>query len=101
MKIGEAIKHIRSEKGLSQKKFSELCDISQSYLSLIENNKKIPNMSTLEFMGKVAGVPLPVVLFLSMNEEDVSEEKRDLFNILSPSISKFIKEIFWNYDKKA
>ena len=95
MNLGNAIRALRKEKGLNQKKFSELCKISQTYLSQIENNKKTPNLSVIEHMGNVIGIPIPVILFLAINEEDIFKEKRHFFNILSPSISKFVKEIFF------
>ncbi len=40
--IGQRIRQIRKEKGLSQKKFAERIGISQNYLSQIENDKFKP-----------------------------------------------------------
>ena len=36
IKIGDIIKHYRMEKGLSQEKFAEICDLHRTYISDIE-----------------------------------------------------------------
>lgn len=94
MQIGDAVKTLRLEKKLKQKELASLCSITQTYLSQIENNKKRPNFELFERLSGHLGVPLPVVLFLSITEDDVVASKRELFRIMKPSINKFIDEIF-------
>lgn len=94
MQIGEAIKTLRKKKHLKQNELSEVCGISQTYLSQIENNKRQPTIDVLQIIGNQLGVPVPVILFLALSEQDVSDQKRELFKILNPSIEKFITEIF-------
>jgi transcriptional regulator with XRE-family HTH domain len=43
MTLGEQLKKLRQDKGLSQPEMSELAGIEQSYLSKLENNKSIPS----------------------------------------------------------
>lgn len=38
MTIGECIKAYRDEKGLSQRRFAELCGLSNAYISILERN---------------------------------------------------------------
>ena len=94
MKIGEAIKILRVQKKLKQKELSDKCKITQTYLSQIENNKKKPNFDLLERISSCLGFPVPVILFLSLTENDVSIDKRPLFNMMKPSIQKYINDIF-------
>jgi len=94
MRIGEAIRKIRKIKGIKQRDLAMMCEISQTYLSQIENNKKTPSIDILDKIGLKLGIPIPVILFLSINEQDIAHEKRDLFNMINPSIEKFISEIF-------
>lgn len=94
MNLGSTIKKIRKEKGLTQKAFALECDITQTYLSQIESNQKEPNLSTLKSISAKLKVPLPILFFLSMTEEDVQPEKRAGFNHLSPSINSFLNEFF-------
>ena len=40
--IGEQIRKIRKEKGLKQRNVAKELEVSQSYISLVENGKTIP-----------------------------------------------------------
>ena len=46
--IGQKIKELRKRKGFSQEKLSEMIDISQNALSLIENGENFFTSDTLE-----------------------------------------------------
>lgn len=94
MLVGNAIKTIRKQKKIQQQELSKICNISQTYLSQIENNKKQPNLNILELIGDKLGIPIPVILFLSLTSDDVPEHKKDLFRFMSPTVEKFINEIF-------
>ena len=48
MKIGENIKRIRINRGLTQEEFAKEVGISRSYLGDLENNRKSPTVETLE-----------------------------------------------------
>lgn len=94
MDIGKAIYTIRKQKKLSQEKFSKKVGIDQSYLSLIENNKKKPSTKLLEKISAKTKTPLPILFFFSLSEDDVSPKKKELFNILFPRIKDMVGEIF-------
>ena len=94
MDLGNIIKNIRKQKRLTQNEFASLCNITQTYLSQIENNLKEPNLSTLKSISKNLNVPLPVLFFLSMTEEDIQPSKRKAFRIVSPSVKSMINEFF-------
>ena len=95
MNLGNTIKDLRKSKGIKQAQLAEECSITQSYLSNIEGNKKEPTLTTLQTICKHLGIPLPVVFFLAMDESDVSEEKRDLFKILTPMMKNSLRESFF------
>lgn len=94
MDLGMKIKQMRKQKGLTQSSFASLCNITQTYLSQIENNQKEPNMSTLKRISEVLEIPLPILFFLSMDEEDVTPEKRDAFKLVNPSVNSLVNEFF-------
>ena len=96
MDLGAAIKTIRQQKGIKQNSLAEKCDITQTYLSQIENNVKEPNISTLRNISEKLGLPLPILFFLSLNEKDISPEKQIAYNHLAPSIKAMISEFFTN-----
>lgn len=66
MDLGQTIKSIRKQKGLKQNQFAALCDITQAYLSQIENNLKEPNLSTLKVISNNLETPLPILFFFHL-----------------------------------
>lgn len=94
MKIGKAIKDLRKQRGLTQVEFSEMCDLSQSYLSHIEKETKEPTLTVLKQISGALSIPLPVLIFLSIDNDDISEEKKDAFRLLEPSIKGLISDVF-------
>lgn len=94
MDLGNIIKSIRKGKGQTQAEFALSCGITQTYLSQIEGNLKEPNLSTLKSISTSLNVPLPILFFLSMTEDDVHINKRNAFKIVSPSIKSLVHEFF-------
>ena len=94
MDLGTIIKNTRKQQRQTQNEFAESCGISQTYLSQIENNAKEPNLSTLKEISKNLEIPLPILFFLSLNAEDIPEEKRKAFEIVNPSVKSLINEFF-------
>jgi len=94
MNLGTIIKNSRKQKGQTQLEFATSCGITQTYLSQIENNNKEPNLATLKEISNKLEIPLPILFFLSLNEEDISSEKRDAFKKLLPSVNTLINECF-------
>ena len=94
MDLGQTIKSIRKQKGFKQNKFAELCNITQAYLSQIENNLKEPNLSTLKKISKNLETPLPILFFLSLDDKDVKPEKVEAFQLIAPSIKSLVNQFF-------
>lgn len=94
MNLGDTIKEIRKKKNISQKDLAIGCDITQTYLSLIENNKKEPNITLLRAIACFLNIPLPILFFLSLNNEDIPEEKQSSYKLLAPSINSLIETFF-------
>lgn len=94
MDLGNTIKNIRKQKGQTQTEFASACGITQTYLSQIENNQREPNLSTLKLISNELNVPLPILFFLSLNEDDVQQNKRKAFEIISPSVKSLVNEFF-------
>lgn len=94
MNLGKTIKNIRSKKELSQIDLAFKCDITQTYLSQIEGNLKEPSISVLKSISNILEVPLPIIFFLSMDEDDVKIEKRETFEMISNPLKSLINEVF-------
>jgi len=100
MQFGKAITHLRKQNGIQQKDFAKKIAISQTYLSLIENDKKFPTYSTLVKISDGLDIPIPIMFFLSLDEKDVPEKKRGIYKEISPFIESFIERIFISNKKR-
>lgn len=96
MDLGNAITKLRKDGNITQEYLSKKCGITQAYLSQIENNKKEPNLSTLKDISLALAVPLAIIFFLSLEENDVPIGKQPIFNMLKPSMAGFIESVFQN-----
>ena len=58
MNLGESIRRIRLEKGLSQGEMQKRTGILRSYLSRVENGHTVPSLATLQRLASAMGVAL-------------------------------------------
>lgn len=93
MKIGSIIKAERKKRGLSQNQLAARCSITVTYLSLIENDKKEPTVSLLRTIAENLNLPLPILIFMSLDDEDIPESKKEFFNIVKPSIDAILQNL--------
>ena len=57
MNIGKGIKFVRLASGIRQGEMAKRLNISQNYLSLLENNKAEPSIALLKKISGTFGVP--------------------------------------------
>ena len=62
--IGERIKEIRKESGLSQQMFGKVLAVSQDTVSLWENGRSLPTAEFLIAMAQSFGVSVDYILCL-------------------------------------
>ena len=93
MKIGSIIKAERKKRGLSQNQLAARCSITVTYLSLIENDKKEPTVSLLRTIAENLNLPLPILIFMSLDDEDIPESIKEFFNIVKPSIDAILQNL--------
>lgn len=94
MNIAEAIKSARKAAGMRQGEVARHAGITQTYLSQIENNNKVPAMDVLENICKVCGVPVAILFWNAMSEKDVQPRKREAYRQVKPIVDNLIKSIF-------
>ncbi len=66
--LGNRIKIIRKDRGLSQSELSELVDKTPTYISLIENGSKCMSLSTFVDLANALGAPADDLLLDSLCE---------------------------------
>ena len=89
MKIGKILKIIRTGKGLTQNQMSKTLGISQNYLSLIEQDKKMPSDEAITSFASSLDISKDALLFISsdlpkeLNGKDSDDFQRLQQNIFS------------------
>lgn len=63
MSFGENIKNLRLESGKTQKEFAQMLDISKSYMSELESNKRNPSIETVNKIAKKLNVSSVYLLY--------------------------------------
>ena len=92
MGIGTAIKLCRDRKRLTLSELSEKSGLSVSYISLLENNKRDPNLSKVESISDALNIPLSLLLFLSEEKEKIESLSPELAEKLSLLTLKMIEK---------
>ena len=70
--LGDTIRHVRREKGLSQEVLSGLAGIARTHLTMIENGTMHPTIETLCKIAQALG--LRTSELLSMMEEKIESD---------------------------
>ena len=91
MQLGKAIKICREQKGLTRSDLAEKSDLSVSYISLLENNKRDPIFSKVERIASALGVPMSVLLFLATDKSELESINSELAEKLSLPSLKLIE----------
>ncbi|WP_027380792.1 helix-turn-helix domain-containing protein [Chryseobacterium daeguense] len=94
MTIGQVIKILLKKKNITQLQLAEKIGKSTTAISQIVKGQYSPTSETLEKISKVVDVPVPVMHFLTISEKDIPDDKKQLYNLLAPSMNKFLNEIF-------
>lgn len=94
MTIGQVIKILLKKKNITQLQLAEKIGKSTTAISQIVKGQYSPTPETLEKISKVLDVPVPVMHFLTISEKDIPDDKKQLYNLLAPSMNKFLNEIF-------
>lgn len=100
MNLGYAIKSIRRQLGITQYELAERCCISQTSLSQIENCIKKPSDRTIKKVCQVLDVPESVIYILGMQETDVPQSRKSVYDLLFPSIRNLALQIVSNEHKQ-
>lgn len=92
MKLGRAIKLCRVQRQLSQAELAERAGISVSYLSLLEHDKRDPNISTIEQIAQALNVPMNILFFLAMDADELKEISSELAEKLAYTAITLVRE---------
>jgi transcriptional regulator with XRE-family HTH domain len=90
MDLGKAIKAIRTARGLTQKELAQRADLSVSYFSLLETNKRDPSISTIESIAQALNVPVSIMIFLAADRRELDVIDQGFVEKMSYAIYELI-----------
>ena len=104
MTIGENIKKIRKERGITQKQSGDRCNINEANIRKYENGKQNPKKETIQKIADALGVHYFELDEYALKQEldSIEKPKFDLDNraIIINGIIAMLKEIYGNVQKK-
>ncbi|MCK4664191.1 MAG: helix-turn-helix transcriptional regulator [Bacteroidales bacterium] len=94
MELGRIISLLIKKRNLTQVKVAEKIGKSTTALSQIIKGTYNPNPDTLNKICEVLEIPLPIMYFLTISEEDIPEDKIEMFRFFEPTIKDFLINLF-------
>jgi transcriptional regulator with XRE-family HTH domain len=94
MTVGQVIKKIIKKRGLTQVEVAKQIGKSTTALSQIINGVYEPNPESLDRICKVLNVPKPILSFMMISEDDIPEDKKEIYKDFEPILKEFVSEIF-------
>jgi transcriptional regulator with XRE-family HTH domain len=93
MTLGESLKVIRARVGLRQGELANRVGISQSLLSLIENDRREPAVDLINRLCSVMGVPPQLVFLMTSTPTEGNERFKPLLDKLSLLMLDILQEV--------
>lgn len=94
MTVGQVIKKIIKKRGLTQVEVAKQIGKSTTALSQIINGVYEPNPESLDRICNVLNVPKPILSFMMISEDDIPENKKEIYKDFEPILKEFVSEIF-------
>ena len=77
MKIGDKLRRLRLQRGLTQSELADRCELSKSFISLLERDLTSPSLDTLSDLLETLGCDLPT--FFREKDEKLVFGSDDIF----------------------
>ena len=100
MKIGERLKNLRKENGLTQAELGSRCDLSKGFISQLEADLTSPSLSTLEDILDCLGTNF-TEFFSVPDDETVVYKKEDVTVAEFPEDGYKIHWLVWDAQKNC
>lgn len=92
MNLGKALTLCRNQKGLTKTQLSERTGLSISYITLLEQGKRDPNISTIESISSAMNIPISIFIFLASDHQEKAGMSEALVEKLSHAALSLIDE---------
>lgn len=92
--IGNNIKKLRNQKGLTQKELAEKCNLSRSYLADLERDRYNPSLESLKLIANSLGVSLSFLLEGNSEEEiKIPKEYTDQYKVTTRDKKQYLEHM--------
>lgn len=99
MTLGEIVKQYRTEQAMSQRRFAELSGLSNSYISMLEQNMNSktglpikPSLEAIKAISDTTGIPVDdIIRMMGDNEVDISGSSAD--DDLDTRIMRLVRQL--------
>jgi transcriptional regulator with XRE-family HTH domain len=92
MNLGQAIKLCRTRRGVCQADLARQAECSVSYLSMLENNKRDPTLSTMTRIAHALRIPVGIIFFLGAEGSDLNGIDKSLQGDLARTALELLNE---------
>ncbi len=76
---------------MSQSELADRAEVSVSYISLLERNKRDPNLSAVQKIANALNVPFSILMFLAADRNELNDINPELAEKLSYTALKLIE----------
>lgn len=80
--IGQEIKKLRKEKGLTQARLAEVSKMSASGIGRIESGERYPSPTSIELIATGLGLNPEVLKLVSLDSSNMPEHQKKSFELL-------------------
>lgn len=94
MNVGKAIKLLLDQKAISQKELALRTNLSETSISLLMKGKTQPRKETIDQIAQVLEVKPELLLLLSLNKDDVPEDRKQLYDLVWPQLESTLVKLF-------
>ncbi|WP_454832826.1 helix-turn-helix domain-containing protein [Pseudoxanthomonas wuyuanensis] len=88
MNVGQAIRLCRTQQGASQSAIAHRANCSVSYLSMLENNKRDPTLSTITKIAEALHVPIGLLFVLAADQNELGAiDERIAYQLMQSALA--------------
>ena len=99
MKIGNRLKELRIQKGLTQEELADRCELSKGFISQLERDLTSPSIATLVDILQCLGTDIREFFFESPKEEQIVFHDSDYFEKVDEELGNTVEWIIPNAQK--
>lgn len=91
MNYGKGMMVARTKAGMSKRQLAKMVGVDASFITHIETGRRKPSLDTMEKVAEVLNVPMPVLMLLSADADELSGITTDQAAVLGDRLVGLLK----------